>query len=126
MELPSFCIDAKNAQILALLVALFGILILYYWPASSRYEEVSIARAAIMGEKELVLIEGKIAGITNKSSGRSVKVCEGESCITAYVKNNTAADFVDEMNLNSDVKIWGEISAIYSNRFITAHKIENA
>lgn len=117
--------DAKNAQVLALLVALLGMLVLYYWPQDERYERVSIARAAIMDDGNLVLVQGKISAITNKSAGWSARVCEGERCISAYIKEGVAGDSgADWAKLNSQIKVWGEISAIYSNKFISAHKIE--
>ncbi|MFH1306970.1 MAG: hypothetical protein ABIH83_04950 [Candidatus Micrarchaeota archaeon] len=126
MKLLAPSLDWENSQYMAILLAIIGIAMLYFWSMELGYEKISIAQIGISEKGKAVEFEGKVEEIRDKKEGNSISVCsELQDCVSVYVRDDAEGDWVadDPVYSEGEVKVLGEVEELYGNRFVRAHKV---
>ena len=122
MKIP---ISSKKTEAFSLIIALVGILLLYLWPGGLQYEKTEIANLHIMNEGKSVEFVGNVEKISKKSNGNTARICDDGNCISVFISDDAGGDWAydDPIYSYADVRVFGKISMVYSNRFVRADKI---
>ncbi|GEM_PF-5832056 len=122
-------LDEKSASLLALGLALIGLLGLYFSPAGS-YEKMAPAQAAIAEDGARVEIAGTVASVSEKESSISIRVCDGAgngaelpaaSCISVSAAKNAKIDY--PVLKGDEITVFGQVATYNWARFIRVEKI---
>ena len=115
-------IGEKTAANLALLLALIGLLGLYFYPQGGGYEKTAVAAVAIAEEGARVEIEGVASSVEEKESSTSIKLCNAaDSCVSVSVPKNADADYA--VLKGDKIAVFGQVATYKYAKFVRAERI---
>ncbi len=125
-EAPQLALKPEQAPVLALLLALIGIALIYFWPTQSDYKPVNLAQISLMGENQWVSARGTVQSVTPKPAGYSLRLCDDSGCATVSVGPQAAMSFGANGQppaKGAQLSIWGEVASYQNSKFIRASRI---
>ena len=123
MEIP--ILDEKRLSLLALALAIIGLLGLYFWPQTVAYEPTAPALVAIAEDGAKVEVSGIANSVTDKGTSTSIKLCdEKEECVSVSISKAAAVDYA--VMKGDSIIIDGVASSYQYAKFIRADKIRHA
>ncbi len=121
-------LSSRQIGLLALLLALAGLALLYFWPSGPSYLSVQASSVAIARDGQWVQYSGIVQSVLKKSGGYSLRVCDGVGgCAATFVPESTAglAGLEPKAIKGNFTHVWGEAASVKGGgKFVRAHKIE--
>lgn len=114
-------IDEKHAALLAISIAVLGMIGLYFFGQQATYEIAAPAMVGIMEDGTPVEVAGKIQSVEEKESTVSIRICDDGSCVSVSAPKALARDFLVFEGM--EVSVFGEVSSYKGAKFVRAQKI---
>lgn len=121
-------LSSHQIGILALILALAGLALLYFWPSGPSYQPVQASSVAIARDGQWVEYSGMVQSVVKKTGGYSLRVCDRlGGCAAAFVADGTdgLAGLDPKAIKGNFTRVWGEAASVKGGgKFVRAHKIE--
>lgn len=121
-------ISSRQIGILALILALAGLALLYFWPSGPSYQLVQASSVAIARDGSWVEYSGIVESALKKTGGYSLRVCDGTGgCAATFVPEAASrlAGLDPKTIKGNFAHVWGEADSVQGgSKFVRAHKIE--
>ena len=113
---------------MALVLALAGLALLYFWPSGSSYQSVQASSVAIARDGQWVEYSGTVQSVLKKTGGYSLRVCDrlGGCAATFVPEAASGLARLDPKTIKGNfTHVWGEAATVQGGgKFVRAHKIE--
>lgn len=116
-------ISSKDFEIILLLLALFSLIVLFFWPQEIVYNRVGLAQTFVSRDGEYIEFVAEVESY--QEEGEVLRVCRARDCLNVHIQGITSGDFVclDPKSIGEEVLIRGELREYRSRRYLDAHQV---
>ncbi len=120
-------LSSRQIGLLALVLAIAGLALLYFWPTGPQYQPTQASAIAIARDGQWVQYCGIVQSAVKKTGGYSLRVCDDiGGCAAAFVSENIEGGAaVSAESRGGFARVSGEVATVSGGaKFVRTHKIE--